>query len=446
MAGSDKQRDAQSCDTQRRSSRRGFGGKSRSTAADIARYNVGTIDELDVVGDIPNTAAPASTWVGLDQTNKRFKVMRWSTTGKLVFCLVVLLELAYLSLGIMGAAGQDYSYTAWYTVYDPVQVARALGERVYGFIGDVTHLYSAHSLEWIRDNVPGYWGVWQRAGVVVVTIICAVLLSVSGMLYQNVFKNPIAGPGMLGVSSGVSLGVMVLVMVFGTTAASMVKERYLLCYGFGAAILVFVILAGKHLSGRGRSYDIMAMVLIGSMLSSVLGSIVSYVTLYAFDEDHYNTFYTISQMLTIDTSLVSWLSLGVACLASIVPVWLLRSKMNALAFDQDEVRMMGVNLTRLRAVALICGAIMILAAQVHTGMVGMVSLVVPFLARNWFGCEFKKQLAGCVGISTIFLLLCRDIADLVPFVGDGLAIGAVVSFAAIPLFLVVVTKCMNEWE
>ena len=151
-------------------------------------------------------------------------------------------------------------------------------------------------------------------------------------------------------------------------------------------------------------------------------------------------------MLTVDTSALSWICLGVAALVSIVPIFLLRFQMNSLAFPDDEVRVLGLSGQRLRVVALLCGGIMILAAQVHTGMVGMVSLIVPFLSRSWFGCEFSKQFTGNVCISTVLLLACRDIADLVPFVGDGLAVGSVVGLVALPLFLAVVYRQQRNWE
>ncbi|MDR3136704.1 MAG: iron ABC transporter permease [Coriobacteriales bacterium] len=279
-----------------------------------------------------------------------------------------------------------------------------------------------------------------------ITLISAILLSVAGMLYQNVFRNPIAGPGMLGVSSGVSLGMMLLVVLQGASVYGLIVEHYLACYGFGAALLLFVILAGRRLSGKGKSFDIVTILLIGSIFSQLIGFIVSYVTLFVMEPDHYEIFFTLSQMLVVDVSVFSWIALGVAFIASIIPVWLLRFQFNALAFDVAEVKLLGINYTALRTVALVCGAIMILAAQVHVGMVGMISLIVPFFARSWFGCEFRKQLIGNVCISTILLIICRDIADLIPFVGDGLALGSVVSVVALPLFLIIVIKQLRGWE
>lgn len=416
-------------------------------APEIARYNLGTSDAIEVEqkGRM-GSASALRQWLTMAATSAHMKADAWSTKAKVIFSLIVLVELIFVSLGIMGAAGQYYAFSSAYATYDPLQVINALGERVYNTVGPLLHLWPAHDNTYILENVPGYWAIWSRAGVVGITLLCAILLAVSGMLYQNVFKNPIAGPGMLGVSSGVNLGMMIMVALYGSAASSMLGERYLYCYGLGTAILVFVMVAGRKLSGKGRPFDIVTMMLVASILSQLLGFIVSYITLFVMDDEDYLTFYNLSQMLTVDTSLISWVACLTAFALSFIPVWLLRFKLNALAFEEEEVRMMGLDFTRLRAIALICGAIMILAAQIHTGMVSMVSLIVPFLSRSWFGVEFRKQLTGNICIGTILLLACRDICDLIPFVGDGLAIGSIVSVVAMPLFVVIMAKQMRGWE
>ena len=89
---------------------------------------------------------------------------------------------------------------------------------------------------------------------------------------------------------------------------------------------------------------------------------------------------------------------------------------------------------------------MLLAAQIHTGMVGMVSMIVPFMSRSWFGTEFSKQLTGNICIGTVLLLICRDITDCIPFVGDGLGVGMIVQIVAMPLFVIIMAKHLNSWE
>ena len=423
-----------------------------SAGNDNASFGAGDIARLGNGSPLPAGATRGGSGVRrrltLAETDRTLVADKRRTRIMVAVSVVLLAVLSFLSLGIMGAMGQNYAYSGAYYFYTPVEVARALAEHAYNALAQVTHAWPQHSNEWLRQNVNGYWAIWHRAGVVGVTLLCGILLSLSGMLYQNVFRNPLAGPGLLGASSGVSMGIMLLVVLYGTTAPQMLTERYVYCYGFGAAILVFVVLAGKKLSGKGKPFDIVTMLLIGGICGQLAGFIQQYVILFLYGEDEtiQNVFIQLTQMLVVDTSPLSWACLAVAFAISFVPIYLMRFRMNALAFTEEEVRLFGINFTRLRAVALVSGAIMLLAAQIHTGMVGMVSMIVPFMSRSWFGTEFSKQLVGNVCIGTVLLLVCRDITDCVPFVGDGLGVGMIVQLVAMPLFVVIMAKHLNSWD
>ena len=413
-------------------------------AGDIARLGNGQ----PLPAGITQTGSGVRRRLSLAQTDRMLRSDRSRVRILVGISVASLLVLSFFSLCIMGAMGQNYAYSGAYYFYTPIEVFHALYEHGYNAVAQVTHAYPQHTNEWLRDNVNGYWAIWHRAGVVGITLICGILLSISGMLYQNVFRNPLAGPGMLGASSGVSLGIMLLVVLYGTSATQMLSERYIYCYGFGAAILVFVVAAGKKLSGKGKPFDIVTMLLIGGIFGQLAGFVQQYVILFLYGEDEtiQNVFIELTQMLVVDTSALSWICLGVAFAIAFIPVYLMRFRMNALAFTDEEVRLFGINFTRLRAVALISGAIMMLAAQIHTGMVGMVSMIVPFMSRAWFGAEFSKQLIGNVCIGTVLLLICRDITDCIPFVGDGLGVGMIVQIVAMPLFVVIMAKHLNSWE
>ena len=423
---------------------RGYDSNASFGAGDIARLGNGS--------PLPPSATRGGSGVqrklSLAETDRILRADRARTRARVAISVVLLVVLSYLSLGIMGAMGQNYAYSSAYCFYSPAEVAYALYVHAYDAIAQVTHAWPQHSREWLLENVNGYWAIWHRAGVVGVTLLCGILLSISGMLYQNVFRNPLAGPGLLGASSGVSLGIMLLVVLYGTAAPQMLTERYIYCYGFGAAILVFVVAAGVKLSGKGKPFDIVTMLLIGGIFGQLAGFVQQYVILFVYGEDEtiQNVFIELTQMLVVDTSPLSWACLAVAFAVSFIPVYLMRFRMNALAFEEQEVRLFGINFTRLRAIALISGAIMLLAAQIHTGMVGMVSMIVPFMSRSWFGTEFSKQLTGNICIGTVLLLICRDITDCIPFVGDGLGVGMIVSIVAMPLFAVIMAKHLNSWE
>ena len=130
-----------------------------------------------------------------------------------------------------------------------------------------------------------YFYITDHAAVIAVTVVCGMLLALSGSLYQSVFRNPIASPSMLGVASGVQLGVLVLVVIFGTAAATAGLWRYLLCYAFGVGMLVLLFVLSWLISGRGRPLNVVNMLVIGTLLSQLAGVVVSYVTWYYFDDE-----------------------------------------------------------------------------------------------------------------------------------------------------------------
>ena len=415
--------------------------RKRYTSSQIARIRNGAR-----VYPLTRAGLSIKRTLSMRETQQQRAVDRRKERTRMATCVVLLVVLAFISLCPMGAAGQYYAYTVSYTTFTPFEVFNFIYLHVYQFIAQTSHMFDMHTDGWLIENASGYWAFERRAGVVGITLICAVLLSVSGMLFQNVFKNPIAGPSMLGVSSGVSIGVVILVAVYGASATVMIRERYLLCYGLGVAILLLVLAIGRFLSRKGGSLNIMAMLLVGMLLSQMLGFVISFVTLFVMETDDYLLFYNVSQQLVVDTSLISWICLGIAAVVSLVPIYLMRFKLNGLALGDIEARTMGLSLPALRIIAMVCGSIMILAAQIHTGMVGLVSLIVPFLSRSLFGCEFSKQLAGNVCLSGIFLLLCRDLCDIIPFVGDGVALGSLVGFVALPVFLVLMARQSRGWE
>lgn len=412
------------------------------SASEVARLAEGAVlpaPRASLTGMIRRLVSPR-------ETDALYRRARRSLRSKVACCVVLALVVAFLSLGVMGASGEDYPYTSRYALFSPAQVVAALGEHAYQAIASLTHGFEPHSDQWVTENVPGYWAVPYRAAVLGITALGGVLLSVSGALYQCAFRNPLAGPGMLGVGSGVSFGMMLMVLLYGASAPAMVENRYWVSYGAGLAILAFVIIAGRRLSGKGRPFDVVAMLLLGSILSQLMGFVVNYVTLFLMDEEDYLVFYTLSQMLVVDTSPVSWIALGTASLVSLVPVWVLRHRLTALTLDDQDAKSLGVPIAALRAVALAAGAVMVLAAQIHIGAVGLVSLIVPFLARRWFGCAFPQQLVGCVAIGVPLLLIVRTVTDLIPFVGDGFAIGSVMSVAALPLFVFVMVSSLKDGE
>lgn len=273
---------------------------------------------------------------------------------------------------------------------------------------------------------------------------CGALLAVSGMLYQNAFKNPIAAPSMLGVTNGINFALLILVLQFGYEAYTHTDLYYVYSIIGGIVVLVVVLLGGKWISGKGR-FNTVNLILMGTIVSQLLGVLMQYIQADFMDETQWDAFYLLQNATG---ALGPWMygTLAVGGLAALVPIVIYRFRLNLISFSDDETRILGVDPTKLRIVALSCGSLMVLVATLNAGQVAMVSLVVPFVVRAVFGSEFRKQLGGNLLMGALVLLVCGDLSTLIVFDGLPVGLGPVVSIAVIPLFVWMMAINQKTWD
>ena len=292
--------------------------------------------------------------------------------------------------------------------------------------------------------VPDYEAIVFQAGSTLKYLICGVMLAVSGMLYQNAFRNPIAAPSMLGVTNGISFAVLALVLQFGIQAYSYIGLYYLYSYIAGVLVLVLVMLGGKWTSGH-RKFNVVNMILIGTIASQMLGVLTTYVQDNFMSDTDWQVYNELVQALNI-TSVWTYVSLIVGALAALVPVYLFRFRLNLVSFSDEETKFLGVDPTKLRLLALGCGSIMILTAQVNAGQVAMISLVVPFVVRAVFGSEFRKQLGGNILVGSIILVICGLLSNYIIVNDTGIGLGPITTIIALPLFVWMLAIRQRSWD
>ncbi len=298
----------------------------------------------------------------------------------------------------------------------------------------------------LMELYPSYYSMLGRAATTFVTVLAGALLALAGTLYQSVFKNPIASPSMLGVSGGIQLGHMVLVLVFGTSAATLTGWRYGFVYGFALAMLVLIFILSKVMSGKGKPLNIINMLVMGTIMSQLASVVVTYVSWNVFDDEMWTIYNNLSEVLSVDTSGVAMAILLVMTIVSVLPVLLLRFRLNVLSFSEQDMRMLGVNAHGVQLIALTCGTLMMIASQVAVGTVSMISLVVPHISRSLFGAEFRKQFVGNILLGALLLVLCRVILSFVPSIASWLPIGTVVSIVVLPAFVWILAMQQRSWE
>lgn len=360
---------------------------------------------------------------------------------KCVALAAVLLVLCVLSLGI-GVSRHQFipadevlrSVRAWFVItYNQL------------FCGKV------YTTVDVQNMAPFFYQMTTRVGVTYVAVVCGIILTISGMVYQSVFRNPVAAPTMLGVAGGLNIGLLVFTWVYGASVIYETVPHYLYAYGGGLAALVLVLVVSRLINGK-RWFSVVDMLLVGSIVSQVFGQIVLFVSYYVFDDSQWLLYTNLNEVLTVNTDPLAYAFLAVAFLISFIPIYLLRFRLNALSFSPEEARGMGVDQTRLRYLALFLGTIMVIVAMAHAGMVGMAALIVPFVARAYFGAETSRQITGNILLGAILVLLCRDIADMLTMVIMGMGfgfefpIGVVASLVCMPVFVWIIARQQRTWE
>ncbi len=329
--------------------------------------------------------------------------------------------------------------------YSPADVLTCYGQ---WFRLQFIHLFhseafAAERLE-VMTTYTMYLDVLAQLGVVWRYLMCGSMLALSGMLYQNAFRNPIAAPSMLGISNGMSMATLVMVLLFNEAAISMKQFYFLFSYGSGIAVLLLVLAGGKWMSGK-HEFNVVNMLLMGTVISQLLGVLMTFIQNYFMTEAQWLVFYEMSEAMT-DLGIWHYVSIVFGLCVSLVPVWVFRFRLNLISFSDQETKLLGVDPNKLRVLALSCGSLMILTAQVNAGQISVVSLVIPFIARYVFGSEFRKQMVGNVILGMFVLLLCHLIQTCIWLNWIEISLSSVVTIMAMPLFIWMMVVRQRTWE
>lgn len=299
-----------------------------------------------------------------------------------------------------------------------------------------------YDAEAVRESLPYYLETVARFKASVIAFFSGVIICVAGTAYQTIFKNPIASPNMLGVSTGVSLGNVLFVLAYQTSALAAISMRYVYCY-LCAAILVLISYFAGRLSGKQLGqFSVEGTIIAGMMITQLGGVIMQYFQLYLqSDENGLLEIYTVlanGELLYVDnTSMILFL---VATIVTLCPLIVLRFRFNAVAFDDMEMRAMGINNGRIRAIGLILGSMMATIALIHCGDVGFLCMVIPFMCRERLQTEFGEvaYLSGITG--GIVSLAVRDLLIMTSDLGVAIPANVITTLIMLPLFILTLIR------
>ena len=251
----------------------------------------------------------------------------------------------------------------------------------------------------------------------VVALLAGAALSVSGLQMQTLFRNPLAGPYVLGISSGASLGVA-LVVLAGVGSS------------IGAAAVLLVIAAVGH-----RIKDIMVILILGMMFSSGVGAVVQ-ILQYLSREEALKAFviWTMGALGDVTAQQLAVLVPSVA-VGLLLAVWTIKP-LNLLLFGEEYAVTMGLNIRRSRGLLFLSTTLLAGTVTAFCGPIGFIGLAMPHVARMLFrNGDHRVLVPGTILSGASVLLLCDLVSKLFT-----LPVNAITALLGIPIVVWVVLR------
>jgi iron complex transport system permease protein len=264
-------------------------------------------------------------------------------------------------------------------------------------------------------------------------------LSLSGLQMQTVFRNPLAGPYVLGISAGASLGVALFVLGFSSVAA----------LGFfsatGAWSLALVAWAGSFLVMMLVLYvsvrvnDIMTLLILGILFTSAVTSVVS--ILQYFSSESMLKAFIIWTMGSLGSVTKSQLAVMVpATVAGILLAFFKVKDLNAFLLGEDYARSLGVSIKRSRILIFLSTSLLAGTITAFCGPIGFIGIAVPHICRVLFKTANHLVLVPAVILTGSVVMLISDIISQLPGMQTTLPINSVTALIGIPVIIWMIVK------
>lgn len=270
-------------------------------------------------------------------------------------------------------------------------------------------------------------------------------LSVGGLQMQTLFRNPLAGPSVLGISSGASLGVALLMFVLGGVGGfwgigqlEFAGSTLLVIAASAGAGLIFLLILLLSLRVR----DNVILLILGIMMGFITASIVS-IWQYFSDPGQIQDYliWTFGSLSGVSNSQL--IILGICVGMGILAAFSLSKSLNMLLLGEDYARSLGLQIKRTRIWIILSTSLLTGAVTGFCGPIGFIGIAVPHLTRSLFNTSDHRVLIPCTClIGSIIMLVCDIIAQL-PGYSIALPINAVTALIGAPVVIAIILQRRN---
>ena len=279
--------------------------------------------------------------------------------------------------------------------------------------------------------------LWQlRLPRVLLVFLTGLLLGGSGAVFQLFFRNPLAEPGIMGISSGATLGAVVasiipgLMALTGRGGVTALISPVNLC-AFAGALIAGLVVTSLAFSRGGKSSSVM-LLLCGTALGTLYSSLSSMLLLTCNKELH--SIYTWILGSFNGRGWKELLFILPASITSVVIMMIISRPLDLISCGEKTASSLGVQVDRLRILVLICGALAVSAAVCAGGTIGFVGLIAPHVVRKISGPKSRTLIPFSMIFGAILLLLSDTVARTV-IAPSELPAGIITSILGVPFFI-----------
>ncbi|MBF5006061.1 iron ABC transporter permease [Diaphorobacter sp. NR2-3-3-1] len=268
-------------------------------------------------------------------------------------------------------------------------------------------------------------------------------LGMAGALLQGLFRNPLADPGLIGVSSGAALAAGITIVMGGVWFPELPRTLGswpLVCMAFGGGLLVtMLVYALGQVQGGTR---IGLMLLAGIAINALAGAGLGFLSFISSDEQLRN----LQMWLLGSLGASRWSAVVLVCAAvgvSLVAAQRLAQPLNAIALGEAQAHLLGIRVERTKRLAVLITALAVGAVTATTGIIGFIGLIAPHWVRMVAGPDHRVVLPGSALLGATLVVLADAVARTIVKPAE-LPLGVLTAFIGVPLFLLMLRQFRSK--
>ena len=277
----------------------------------------------------------------------------------------------------------------------------------------------------------GLWQVWLtvRLPRVLLAVVVGCALASSGAVMQGLFRNPLADPGLLGISSGAALAVALTIVMPFSLPPLLALYSHMISAFVGSLAISLIVFTLSRFGHGGLSRLLLAGIAIHALCGAAAG-----VLTYSRDDQQLRQF-SLWSMGSLGQA--QWPTLAVASsliLPACIATFFMSRRLNILQLGEEDAHYLGVNVRRTQLQLLLLSALLVGAAVAVSGVIGFIGLVIPHLLRMRIGADHRWLLPGSAMAGACLLLLADTLARTLVAPAE-MPVGLITSIIGGPYFL-----------